>query len=102
MKEVNRVISRIGMSLGAIAFGTSLFGGSFHVYSDETAAVGVIGKDAAVKLKYTLTVDGEVVDSTDGKEPFQYTHGKEQIIPGLEKQLEGLHTGDAKDVTVNP
>ncbi|MBI3323380.1 MAG: peptidylprolyl isomerase, partial [Candidatus Omnitrophica bacterium] len=37
-----------------------------------------------VGMEYTLTVDGAVVDSTNGKEPFHYVHGRRQVIPGLE------------------
>ena len=55
-----------------------------------------------VSMEYTLTADGVVVDSTEGKEPFHYIHGKGQIIPGLERQLIGLHVGDNKEVIVKP
>ncbi len=49
-----------------------------------------------------LTVDGKVVDSSEGQKPLHYIHGKGQMIPGLEHQLAGLHVGDSKDVTVKP
>lgn len=55
-----------------------------------------------VGFEYTLTVDGAVVDSTDGKTPFHYVHGQHQIVPGLERELTGLHVGDTKDVTIKP
>ena len=55
-----------------------------------------------VSMEYTLTADGVVVDSTEGKAPFHYLHGKGQIIPGLERQLTGLHVGDNKEVVVKP
>ena len=55
-----------------------------------------------VKMEYTLTVDGAVVDSSQGRDPFHYTHGRKQIIPGLERALTGLRVGDEKDITVNP
>jgi len=55
-----------------------------------------------VQLEYTLTADGQVVDSTEGRGPFQYVHGKGQIIPGLERELAGLHAGDSRDITVTP
>ena len=55
-----------------------------------------------ISLEYTLTVDGAVVDSTEGKAPFHYTQGKHQAIPGFEKQVEGLHVGDSKEFTVAP
>lgn len=53
-----------------------------------------------VRMEYTLTADGNVVDSTEGRGPFHYVHGRGHIIPGLERQLAGLHVGDARDITV--
>ena len=61
-----------------------------------------VGDNMDIGLEYTLTVDGAVVDSTDGKEAFHYVHGKKQMIPGLERQLIGMHVGDTKEVTVKP
>lgn len=46
-----------------------------------------------VTLHYTLTVDGEEVDSSRGGQPLQYEHGSGQIIPGLEEHLEGKSAG---------
>jgi len=61
-----------------------------------------IGEGSQVSFDYTLTVDGEVVDSSEGRDPFTYTHGEGQIVPGLEKNLKGLHVGDEKKVAVSP
>jgi FKBP-type peptidyl-prolyl cis-trans isomerase SlyD len=61
-----------------------------------------IAKDVQVGMQYTLTVDGGVVDSTDGREPFQYIHGQGQLIPGLERQLEGMRVGESRELTVSP
>ena len=56
-----------------------------------------------VSLEYTLTLDDKsVVESNVGKQPLTYTHGTHQIVPGLEKALEGLAVGDTKEVTVPP
>ena len=56
-----------------------------------------------VSLEYTLTLDDKsVVESNVGKQPLTYTHGTRQIIPGLEKALEGLAVGDTKEVMVAP
>lgn len=62
----------------------------------------MIEQGKTVKLDYTLYVDGESVDSSQGREPLEYVHGNKMIIPGLESQLEGLHEGDSKTVTVAP
>lgn len=53
-----------------------------------------------VKIHYTLRVDGDVVDSSSGREPLSYVQGSGQIIPGLEEQLQGLKSGDKKSVQV--
>ncbi len=58
--------------------------------------------DVVVSLDYTLKVDGEVIDSSQGMEPLQFIQGRGQIIPGLETQLYGMAVGERKDVTVSP
>jgi FKBP-type peptidyl-prolyl cis-trans isomerases 2 len=63
----------------------------------------VIQTGSMVAFDYTLTDEsGTVIDSSKGKEPMHYVHGKGQIIPGLEKELEGLPVGGEKKVTVKP
>ena len=62
-----------------------------------------IAKNAAVTFHYTLTDDdGQVVDSSAGREPLAYLHGQGQIVPGLEKQMEGRQVGDKFDAHVAP
>jgi FKBP-type peptidyl-prolyl cis-trans isomerase SlyD len=61
----------------------------------------VIGKDKVVSLHYTLTgSDGEVIDRSEESEPFDYLHGAENIVPGLERALEGRGPGDELRVAV--
>jgi FKBP-type peptidyl-prolyl cis-trans isomerase SlyD len=47
-----------------------------------------------------LTVEGEIVDSTEDEEPLEYLHGHKNIIPGLEKEMAGMTIGDSKVVNV--
>lgn len=61
-----------------------------------------VQKGSQVSFDYTLTVDGEVIDSSEGRGPLEYTHGSGQIIPGLSKQLEGMKVGEEKEVQVIP
>ena len=62
-----------------------------------------VAKDAVVSIDYTLTgPDGAVIDSSSGREPLPYLHGAGNIIPGLEKALEGKSVGDNIKVTVPP
>ncbi|NDV63589.1 peptidylprolyl isomerase [Puniceicoccales bacterium CK1056] len=54
-----------------------------------------ISSNSVVSMHYTLTDPaGEVLDSSQGKDPLAYLHGHGNIIPGLEKQLEGKVVGD--------
>ena len=62
----------------------------------------IVQKDMDVGIEYTLTVDGVVVDSTEGTGVWHYIHGHQQMIPGFERQLEGLHVGDEREITVSP
>ncbi|TAL18022.1 peptidylprolyl isomerase [bacterium] len=63
----------------------------------------VISPDKYVSIHYTLTLDdGEVADTTSGGTPLSFVHGCGQIIPGLEKALEGKSIGDKFVVTVPP
>ena len=62
----------------------------------------VVGPDLDVGIDYTLTVDGVVVDSTKAQGSWHYIHGHGQLLPALERQLEGLHVGDSREVTLSP
>lgn len=62
----------------------------------------MIESGKTVKMTYELSVDGEVIDTAGEHEPFQYIHGKSQIIPALEKQLEGLNAGDEREIILGP
>ena len=57
----------------------------------------------AVTIEYTLTDEaGQVLDSSQGREALTYLHGGGNIVPGLERALEGRSVGDAVDVSVAP
>lgn len=60
-----------------------------------------LARDMVVTMHYTLKDDtGEVIDSSAGGEPLTYLHGHGNIIPGLEKALEGLAVGAQPSVDV--
>jgi FKBP-type peptidyl-prolyl cis-trans isomerase SlyD len=62
-----------------------------------------ITKDRVVSFDYTLTDDeGQVLDSSEGRDPLSYLHGSGSIIPGLESELEGKVAGDQFELTVDP
>lgn len=62
-----------------------------------------IGQGSVVALDYKLHLgDGEVIDESEPGDPLLYMHGEGQIVPGLEKELEGLSAGDSRKVVVSP
>ena len=62
-----------------------------------------IKKNTVVAIDYTLTdKNGEIMDSSKGGEPLSYIHGNGNLIPGLEKELEGKEPGDSFKVSISP
>jgi FKBP-type peptidyl-prolyl cis-trans isomerase SlyD len=56
-----------------------------------------------VTLEYTLKDDaGEVLDKSEGRGPLTYLHGAGNLVPGLEKALEGKSAGDSLEVSIAP
>ncbi|MBF0236090.1 MAG: peptidylprolyl isomerase [SAR324 cluster bacterium] len=62
-----------------------------------------ISKNSVVSINYTLTNnEGEVLDTSEGHGPLFYLHGNGNLIPGLEKELEGKVVGNSFKVSVPP
>jgi len=63
----------------------------------------VIQDGSNVGIEYTLKLDdGQVVDTSEGRETFVYEHGAGQILPALEEALVGLAVGSETHVTLAP
>jgi FKBP-type peptidyl-prolyl cis-trans isomerase SlyD len=61
-----------------------------------------IADRSVATFHYELTNDaGEVLDSSKGREPLAYLHGRGNIVAGLEKAMTGKQIGDKFDVTVS-
>ena len=88
------------------------FGSIFYVFIGSVAVEAqskkgekkvTISTGRKVSIQYTLRMeDKAVIDTNVGSKPLTYIHGSHQIIPGLEKALEGMNIGDIKQVTVKP
>jgi FKBP-type peptidyl-prolyl cis-trans isomerase SlyD len=60
-----------------------------------------IVKGKVVGFSYHLkNSKGTTLDQSE--EPLLYLHGEGNIVPGLERELEGLKDGDSKKVEVSP
>lgn len=62
-----------------------------------------IEKNVVASLAYKVMMeDGVVVDQSTSEAPLDYLHGHNNLITGLEKELEGKVAGDKFSVTVAP
>src|SRR4051812_22828976 len=62
-----------------------------------------ISKDRVVCIDYTIRLaNGQVVETSIGHEPLTYLHGRKQIVPGVEKAVDGLDAGASIDIVVAP
>jgi len=47
-----------------------------------------------VKVHYTGKLkDGTIFDTSEGRDPIEFTLGEKQVIPGFEKAVEGMKVG---------
>ncbi|HEX7243101.1 MAG TPA: peptidylprolyl isomerase [Longimicrobiaceae bacterium] len=54
-----------------------------------------------VRVHYTGRLDdGSTFDSSQGREPLEFTLGEGQVIPGFEDGVEGMSPGEEKTVTI--
>ncbi len=54
-----------------------------------------------VKIHYTGKFDsGEVFDSSEGREPLEFTIGAGQVIPGFEQGVIGMDVNDEKTIHI--
>ncbi len=54
-----------------------------------------------VKVHYTGTLkNGEVFDTSEEKEPLEFTLGEGQLIPGFEKAVVGMDVGDSAKIDI--
>lgn len=62
-----------------------------------------VEKNKFVTINYTLKDDdGNVIDSSVGKEPLPYIHGNNYLLPKLEEQIEGLEEGAKFSTVLEP
>ncbi len=62
-----------------------------------------VEKNKFVTINYTLKDDdGNVIDSSVGKEPLPYIHGNNYLLKKLEDQIEGLEPGAKFSTVLEP
>jgi peptidylprolyl isomerase len=60
-------------------------------------------KGDIVEVDYTGTFEnGDVFDTSEGREPLKFELGAGQMIPGFDKAVDGMKFGEEKTVTLPP
>lgn len=62
----------------------------------------IVGPEKVVSIEFEVRERGTVLDGADRDNPLVYLHGARNIVPGLERALEGKAVGDRVEVTVSP
>lgn len=102
-KHARRVVFSIPAIL-VIACGLALIPTLRAAENPESKeSVMTVTAGRSVSLEYTLKNDeGTVLDSNVDGDPLTYIHGRQEILPKLEEALEGMKTGDSRQVTLAP
>ena len=75
----------------------------FSDAAEKSPASLTVRDGMRVSLEYTLKDEnGKLIESNKGQPPLVYTHGAQEMIPGLERELAGMRVGASKHVTVKP
>ena len=54
-----------------------------------------------VKIHYTGTLnDGKIFDSSEGREPLEFTIGENRVIKGFEDGIKGMKLNDEKTIKI--
>lgn len=54
-----------------------------------------------VRIHYTGRLDdGSVFDSSEGREPLEFTLGSGQVIPGFDQAVTGMEPGQERTITI--
>ena len=90
LKKTCEVLLGILVMGTVLAIGCTGWGGPAQVKDGDT-----------VKLHYSGTLaNGEVFDTTEGREPAEFTLGQSMLIPGFEEAVKGMKVGESKTVTI--
>jgi FKBP-type peptidyl-prolyl cis-trans isomerase SlyD len=68
----------------------------------ENIELTQVAENMMVTIDYTLTVDDKIINSSEKNGPLQFVQGYGEIIPGLERQLNGLALGADQKIIVSP
>lgn len=73
------------------------------LYTGSHAAEAIVSQGRSVTIEYSLALDdGTVIDSNVGEDTMTFKQGEGNILPALEKVLEGAEAGETREITLSP
>ena len=73
--------------------------GCFNKKKTETVKLANLGD--IIKVHYTGKLDdGSIFDSSENKDPLQFTLGQKQVIPGFEEAVIGMKLNESKTIRI--
>ncbi len=88
--------------IGAVDFFV-VFCGISEICPRNCAPMSIITSKSVVGISYVLKGDdGKIIDQSDDNQPFVFLMGAKNIVPGLEKALDGKADGDELSVSLEP
>ena len=70
-------------------------------YKNYNDSMNQVKENNTVKVNYTgKLADGQIFDSSEGRDPLEFTLGQGQLIPGFEKGLIDMALNEKKTITV--
>jgi peptidylprolyl isomerase len=86
--------------VGYVILGIILLTGTVLTGCNSASTGGAKNGDT-VQVNYTgKLADGTVFDSSQGRDPLEFTLGSGNMIPGFEKAVLGMKVGEKKTVTI--
>lgn len=61
-----------------------------------------ISQNTVVQLHYALHDETGLLEDSQGGDPLLYLHGHQNMLPAIEKALEGKAAGDTLELTLTP
>jgi peptidylprolyl isomerase len=87
--------------VGYVILGIILLTGAVLTGCNSASSGGGAKDGDTVQVNYTgKLADGTVFDSSEGRDPLEFTLGKGNMIPGFEKAVLGMKVGEKKTVTI--
>lgn len=96
------MIRKIGLS-AIMAISMTAFGAGPSPSRDPGNCTRQVAKNCVVTFEFTLNNDrGELIDTTRNDQPLVYLHGGQDVIPGVQRVLDGRRKGEKFNATVPP